>query len=292
MNQLKFLGTGSAFNTKLGNTSAYLLNNDKSAMLLFDCGETVFSKLKPILEKNKNISEFTICITHSHSDHMGSLPTLLYYLYYMYKDECKCNKNINVHIITHPNNYDIIKSNIGPNFLDEIKSDLDEPSPFKNNIGFEKSLLLNNIHRIKFVLDLDQDKNNIIDIISDRGSFAPINGNRFENLWLCYKINMSHVDKTYPLYFYIMDMNNHKYNIYTGDTNQFPPALDNNNYNECERIYIDCCETGNPVHIGVDNIKKALDNIVSKPEIICMHFDSDNAITKAEDYGFKIARRR
>lgn len=288
MNQLKFLGTGSAFNTKLGNTSAYLLNNDKSAMLLFDCGETVFSKLKPILEKNKNISEFTICITHSHSDHIGSLPTLLYYLYYMYKDECKCNKNINVHIITHPNNYDIIKSNIGSDFLGEIKSDLDEPSSFKNNIGFE--VLFNNIHRTKFILDLDQDKNNIIDIISGRGSFNTING--FENLWLCHKINMSHVDKTYPLYFYIMDKNNRKYNIYTGDTNQFPPALDNNNYNECERIYIDCCETGNPVHIGVDNIKKALDNIVSKPEIICMHFDSDNAITKAEEYGFKIARRR
>lgn len=288
MKQLKFLGTGSAFNTKLGNTSAYLLNNDKSAMLLFDCGETVFSKLKPILEKNKNISEFTICITHSHSDHMGSLPTLLYYLYYMYKDECKCNKNINVHIITHPNNYDIIKSNIGSDFLDEIKSDLDESSSFKNNIGFE--VLFNNIHRTKFILDLDQDKNNIIDIISGRGSFNTIN--RFENLWLCYKINMSHVDKTYPLYFYIMDMNSHKYTIYTGDTNQFPPALDNNNYNECERIYIDCCETGNPVHIGVDNIKKALDNIVSKPEIICMHFDSDNTITKAEEYGFKIARRR
>lgn len=288
MKQLKFLGTGSAFNTKLGNTSAYLLNNDKSAMLLFDCGETVFSKLKPILEKNKNISEFTICITHSHSDHIGSLPTLLYYLYYMYKDECKCNKNINVHIITHPNNYDIIKSNIGSDFLDEIKSDLDEPSSFKNKIGFE--VLFNNIHRTKFILDLDQDKNNIIDIISGRGSFNTING--FENLWLCHKINMSHVDKTYPLYFYIMDKNNRKYNIYTGDTNQFPPALDNNNYNECERIYIDCCETGNPVHIGVDNIKKDLDNIVSKPEIICMHFDSDNAITKAEDYGFKIARRR
>jgi ribonuclease BN (tRNA processing enzyme) len=276
MKQLKFLGTGSAFNTKLGNTSAYLMNNDKSAILLFDCGETVFSKLKPILEKNKNISEFTICITHSHSDHIGSLPTLLYYLYYMYKDECKCNKNINVHIITHPNNYDIIKSNIGSDFLDEIKSDLDEPSSFKNNIGFE--VLFNNIHRTKFILDLDQDKNNII--------------NGFENLSLCYKINMSHVDKTYPLYFYIMDKNNRKYNIYTGDTNQFPPALDNNNYNECERIYIDCCETGNPVHIGVDNIKKDLDNIVSKPEIICMHFDSDNAITKAEEYGFKIARRR
>lgn len=285
MKQLKFLGTGSAFNTKLGNTSAYLMNNDKSAILLFDCGETVFSKLKPILEKNKNISEFTICITHSHSDHIGSLPTLLYYLYYMYKDECKCNKNINVHIITHPNNYDIIKSNIGSDFLDEIKSDLDEP---KNNIGF--GVLFNNIHRTKFILDLDQDKNNIIDIISGRGSFNTING--FENLWLCHKINMSHVDKTYPLYFYIMDKNNRKYNIYTGDTNQFPPALDNNNYNECERIYIDCCETGNPVHIGVDNIKKALDNIVSKPEIICMHFDCNNAVGKAKEYGFKIARRR
>ena len=208
----------------------------------------------------------------------------------MYKDECKCNKNINVHIITHPNNYDIIKSNIGSDFLDEIKSDLDEPSSFKNNIGFEKSISLNNIHRIKFILDLDHDKNNIIDILSDRGSFNTING--FENLWLCHKINMSHVDKTYPLYFYIMDKNNRKYTIYTGDTNQFPPALDNNNYNECERIYIDCCETGNPVHIGVDNIKKALDNIVSKPEIICMHFDCDNAVSKAREYEFKIAGRK
>ena len=37
---LKFLGRGSAFNTKEGNTSAYYITKNNN-LILFDCGSTV-----------------------------------------------------------------------------------------------------------------------------------------------------------------------------------------------------------------------------------------------------------
>lgn len=75
---LKFLGTGSAFNKDMGNTSAYI--KDKETLLLIDCGETVFQRIKEtsVLEDIKNVY---IVITHNHSDHIGSLGSLVEYLY-------------------------------------------------------------------------------------------------------------------------------------------------------------------------------------------------------------------
>ena len=74
---LKFIGTGSAFNTELGNTSAYVKSNE--TLLLIDCGESVFARIKKInlLEDVKNVY---IIITHLHSDHVASLATLIEYL--------------------------------------------------------------------------------------------------------------------------------------------------------------------------------------------------------------------
>lgn len=76
---LKFIGIGDAFNTKDGNTSAYIKFG--SEIVFFDMGEDVFSKAK-----NKglfeNVSKVHIFITHLHSDHMGSLGTAIAYLYY------------------------------------------------------------------------------------------------------------------------------------------------------------------------------------------------------------------
>ena len=74
---LKFIGTGSAFNHKLGNTSAYYKENGN--LLLIDCGETVFGR---ILELNllEDVSNVYIAITHTHSDHIGSLGSLVLYL--------------------------------------------------------------------------------------------------------------------------------------------------------------------------------------------------------------------
>lgn len=79
---LTFLGRGSAFNTKEGNTSAYFKYDNNTKMILIDCGSTVFSKL---IEHNvlEGIEELNVCITHTHPDHIGSLGDLIFYMYYM-----------------------------------------------------------------------------------------------------------------------------------------------------------------------------------------------------------------
>jgi len=80
--ELKFIGAGSCFNTALGNTSACLPVGN-SAFLL-DCGESVFHQIQEggLLNGFKNVNVF---ITHSHSDHCGSLSSLLFYCYYVLK---------------------------------------------------------------------------------------------------------------------------------------------------------------------------------------------------------------
>ena len=73
--ELKFLGRGAAFYPVLGNTSAYDICDNN--LFLIDCGETIFKKLfeKDIFNKINNIYIF---ITHTHSDHIGSLSSLIF----------------------------------------------------------------------------------------------------------------------------------------------------------------------------------------------------------------------
>lgn len=77
---LNFLGRGSAFNVKEGNNCAYIKND--SQLLLIDCGEGIFERIisKGILDGINNVN---VIITHIHSDHSGSLSSLLYYCYYI-----------------------------------------------------------------------------------------------------------------------------------------------------------------------------------------------------------------
>lgn len=80
--ELKFLGRGSAFNIKEGNTSAYFIENNK--LFLIDCGENIFER---IIQKNllNNINSVFVFITHNHPDHIGSLGSLIFYCYYVLK---------------------------------------------------------------------------------------------------------------------------------------------------------------------------------------------------------------
>ena len=86
MQSLKFLGRGGAFNTEEGNTSAYFIKDN--ILFILDCGETVFATLKENdklinLISEHNITDIQIYITHLHSDHVGSLSSLIYYCYYV-----------------------------------------------------------------------------------------------------------------------------------------------------------------------------------------------------------------
>ena len=73
INVIRFLGCGSAFNPLMGNTSAYFKKGDN--LFLIDAGETVFSELfkRKLLAESENIY---VLITHTHGDHVGSLPSI------------------------------------------------------------------------------------------------------------------------------------------------------------------------------------------------------------------------
>lgn len=97
MKSLKFLGRGCSFLPKEGNTSAYYKKDNH--LLLIDCGELIFDKIMNINLLN-DVNKVDILITHLHSDHIGSLSNLIYYLYFI--------KNITP-TITFPVKTDIVE---------------------------------------------------------------------------------------------------------------------------------------------------------------------------------------
>jgi len=90
--ELNFLGRGAGFYPAEGSTSAYFL--DKGELFLIDCGESVFESFveKKLLD---SISALNVLITHTHSDHVGSLGSLLLYT--------SVTKNITTNIISDEN---------------------------------------------------------------------------------------------------------------------------------------------------------------------------------------------
>jgi len=102
--ELKFLGRGAGFNPSEGSTSSYFI--DKDEFFLIDCGESIF---KTILENKllDPVKALNIFITHTHTDHIGSLGSLVLYSFVV--------KKIPVKII--------IDQNMG--YLSKLKSFLD-----------------------------------------------------------------------------------------------------------------------------------------------------------------------
>ena len=76
---LHFIGSGGAFSKKYVNNSAYYYF-DYDKIVLFDVGETVFHEILKLNLFNSNIHRVDIVITHFHSDHVGSLGSLIFYL--------------------------------------------------------------------------------------------------------------------------------------------------------------------------------------------------------------------
>lgn len=93
----KPFGIGSAFNPDLGSNSGFF--NVGEQLVMFDCGETTFWKIKHNDALN-GFKHLHIFITHYHSDHIGSLGTLLFYAYYI--------KKVPVTLYAHPDVFEIL----------------------------------------------------------------------------------------------------------------------------------------------------------------------------------------
>ena len=95
---LKFLGRRSAFHEEQNN--AYFVDGDR--MVLIDCAMDGFHKIRRMgpekLAKlylaeeaddddtaEKRIREFVVLVTHTHGDHVGGVPMLIHYAYYVLK---------------------------------------------------------------------------------------------------------------------------------------------------------------------------------------------------------------
>lgn len=78
--ELKFLGAGSAFNPSMGNSNAYFTLG--KSFCLLDCGETAFNQIWNMFSYVSS-EEVVVFITHLHSDHVGSLGSLISYSYYI-----------------------------------------------------------------------------------------------------------------------------------------------------------------------------------------------------------------
>lgn len=86
--RLSFLGNGNAFSKTRGNNSAYMEMGKE--LIIIDCGEDVFHKIlnKGLFENKSRVHFF---ITHLHSDHVGSLPSAIAYLYNVVFEEKRDN---------------------------------------------------------------------------------------------------------------------------------------------------------------------------------------------------------
>lgn len=140
--EIKFLGRGSAHNVEEGNTSAYFLDNNE--LFLIDCGEDAFSKLKK-KDLLDNSSKIHILLTHTHSDHIGSIGSLITYCYY------KLNKTVNI-ILSKNENHELevkrvldgfaVKSNMYNIVYPDIYENAYETFKSINYIKTEHSALL------------------------------------------------------------------------------------------------------------------------------------------------------
>lgn len=242
---LKFLGRGSAFNVKEGNTSAYI--KEDNTLLLIDCGSNIFERIikHNLLEDVENVY---VAITHRHPDHIGSLGDLIFYCYY--------------------------KLGIKVNLLD-------------TDSGIYDLLLLNGITDEKyerFCGDIDLLG---LQIISNYASHCGI-----------YKDVYGYVsDKSYVFdcrvdlfdcYSFIIKSEN-KNIFYSGDCEYVDWHDSDIIYND--EFYIDCCiaDYEENVHYNIDKLNKdILKAGIDKSKIHCMHFDCDEAISRAKELGFKV----
>lgn len=232
--ELNFLGRGSAFNVLEGSNSAYIIEGN--SMLLIDCGETVYERLN-MYNLLDGIDNVYVLVTHTHSDHIGSIGTLANY-YYLSLDK-------KIHIVL--------------DYESKIKEDI---KTLLRIFGLEEHM-----YYIETPDFLD-------------GKFSAFKKIRYQEITHCPQLI------SYAIRFDTIDGEI----FYTGDTNDInvlKSLLER--IDEISRIYIDTNTSSLPVHLNVDLLAKTVPKNL-REKIYCMHFNSDECINKAKNYGFNIIK--
>ena len=120
--KIKQLGNGGAFDY-LSTNSSFLIESKKNSYFLFDCGYSVYAELRrqdSLKEIDLNKLKY-IYISHMDDDHIGSLKTLIYYMFFILKKR--------VHILAYAGVFKELKSYL---------SDID--GCVENNVKIKDSL--------------------------------------------------------------------------------------------------------------------------------------------------------
>ena len=86
--KIRQIGNGGAFNFDQTNSS-FLIKTDEGNFLLFDCGRNVIDKLHKLEHEKTDDNDFSfkelkyIYISHMDDDHIGSLKSLIYYMFFV-----------------------------------------------------------------------------------------------------------------------------------------------------------------------------------------------------------------
>lgn len=130
---LKFIGSGSAFNTELGNNGAYIKKDN--ILFMIDCGSSTFDRL---MKSNllDGVERIYVLLTHTHPDHVGSLGDLIFYGYYAMGEMMKPSVSVITPYGMEINNllermgvqeslYKLLESNIGTESMEISDGDFE-----------------------------------------------------------------------------------------------------------------------------------------------------------------------
>lgn len=232
--ELNFLGRGSAFNVLEGSNSAYIIEGN--SILLIDCGETVYERLN-MYHLLDGIDHVYVLVTHTHSDHIGSIGTLANYYFLTF------NQKIHIVLDYHSKIKEDMKTLLRIFGLEEHMYYLETPDILDNQFKAFKTV------RYQEITHCPQ-------LISYAIRFDTENGEIF----------------------------------YTGDTNDITVLKSLlNRIDEIDRIYVDTNTSSLPVHLNVDLLANTVPEEHRK-KIYCMHFNNEDCINKAKNYGFHIIK--
>lgn len=261
--ELKFLGRGSAFNIKEGNTSAYYKNED--SMFLIDCGENIFTKImeQKLLEGVKYLE---IAITHFHPDHAGSLGSLIFYCNFGVKEK--------IEVTIHFPDKEIVRNYLLYNGVYENLYSINDLGLVTNsNLNVDGLYFIENNHEKiteKTITEYKHGNNN--DIV--------------KNIFKSYSILIS-TNLYKGLILYSGDCKMDEYFIDNYINNEFEDD-ENDEYKLLyKNIYLECSLKESEMHTSIDIIDKYVSEEL-KPFIKLMHIDCDELIEEANKRGLQV----